>query len=161
MLMQKPFTVTQGDADAAAETTISTNIQPGITLVGWELVGVEFTLKPDLVKAWAAADADLTLQLTKRSLSASISRLVTYTDTDLVMSFNLGMIASGTSANLLVMETSFYHQLPPGVLIYSEYVYAQLISTSTGQANVAWGRMIYQTKNLTQGEALAIVASRP
>lgn len=161
MLMQKPFTVTQGGADTAAETTISTNIQPGITFIGWEVMGVEFTLKPDVVKAWAAVDADLTLQLTKRSLSGSISRLVTYTDTDLVMSFNLGVISSGTPANIVIMETSFYHELPPGVLIYSEYVYAQLISTSTGQTNVAWGRLIYQPKNLSQGEALAVVASRP
>lgn len=158
---QKPFTLTQGGADTAAEATLTTNIQPGITYDAWELQAIEVTLKPDILKAWAAADADLTIQFTKRSLSASISRIITYTDTDLIASINLAAIASGTAANLWLQATTFLYQLPSGVIIYSEYVYGQIISAGTGQTNVAWGRLLYQPVKLSQQEAFAVIASRP
>ncbi len=161
MLFQKPFTLTQGGADTAAETTIATLIQPGITMGAWQLEALEVTVKPDLVKTWAAADADFTIQFTKRSLSGSIARLVTYTDIDLVCSFNLAVILSGTAANLWVQPTTWYITLPPGILIYSENIYGQIISTATGATNVAWGRLLYSTVDLSVKEALAIVASRP
>lgn len=160
MNQQKAFSVTQGGADTAAEATISTNIQPGITFGAWELMGIEFTLKPDLVKAFAAADADVTLQLTKRSLAGNIARLVTYTDSDLLATWNLAVINSGTAANLALVETTFYLTIPPGTIIYSEYVYVQLISTATGQTLSAWGRLVYAPINLSQGEALAVIAAR-
>lgn len=161
MLMQKPFTLTQGGADSAVETTLNTTIQPGITLGAWQLRAVEFTIKPDLLKAWAAADADFTLQMTKRSLSGSIARIVTYSDQDLLMSLNQAVIASGTPANLAVQDATWYVNLPDGIVIYSEAIYLQLITTGTGQTNVVWGRLLYEAINLTQAEAFAIVASRP
>jgi len=159
--MQKPFTLTQGGADTSAETTLTTNIQPGITLDAWELDTVEVTVSPNLVKAWAAADADFTIQFTKRSLAGSISRIVTYTDTDLICSMNLAVILSGTAANLMIQPCTFFIQLPSGIIVYSEYIYGQIISTATGQTNVAWGRILYMPRKLSQSEAFAVIASRP
>lgn len=161
MIQQKAFTVTQGGADTAAETTIPTYIQPGITFDAWELKTIEFTLKPDLLKAWASADSDFTLQFTKRSLSASISRIVTYTDTDLISSINLAAILQGTAANYTLQASTWFVNLPSGILVYGENLYTQLISTGTGATNVVWGRILYEPKRLSQSEALAIVASRP
>lgn len=161
MIFQKAFTVTQGGADTAAETTIPTLIQPGITLDAWLLRAIEFTLKPDLLKTWASADSDFTLQFTKRSLSASLVRLVTYSDTDLIASVNLAAILQGTAANYQLHPATWFINLPDGVLVYGENLYAQLISTGTGATNVVWGRVLYETKRLSQSEALSIVASRP
>lgn len=162
MIQQKAFTLTQGGADTAAETTIPTLIQPGITFGAWELVGIEFTIKPDLLKAWVNnADQDFTIQFTKRSLSASVVRLVTYSDSDLVCTFNLAANLAGTAANLTIIETTFYQALPPGVIIYSENLYGQIISTATGQTNVAWGRIMYNPITLTAQQAMAVIASRP
>jgi hypothetical protein len=159
MIQQKAFTLTQGGADTAAETTIATLIQPGITFGAWELVGIEFTIKPDLLKAWADADSDLTIQFTKRS--GCTARVITYTDTDLITSFNLAIIKSGTSANLWIQETTFYMTMPPGLIVYSENIYGQIISTATGQTNVAWGRILYNPVTLTASQAMAVIASRP
>ena len=161
MITQKSFTLTQGGADTAAETTIATNIQPGITFGAWELLVMELTIKPDLLKAWASADADFTVQLTKRSLAGAIARLVTYSDTDLIATFNLAVNLAGTAANLQIMESTFFVQLPPGVIVYSENLYMQIISTATGQTNVAWGRLLYQPLTLKPAEAFSIIASRP
>lgn len=161
MITQKAFTLTQGGADTAAETTIATNIQPGITYGAWELLMVELTIKPDLVKAWASADSDFTVQLTKRSLSGSIARLITYTDTDLLATFNLAVNLAGTAANLQVLETTYYITMPPGVIVYSENLYMQIISAATGQTNIAWGRILYQPITLKPNEAFSIIASRP
>lgn len=161
MLMQKPFTLTQGGADTAVESSLQTTIQPGITLGAWQLRAVEFTLKPSLLKAWAAADADFTIQMTKRSLSGAIARIETYTDQDLLLSFNQAVIASGTPANILVRDATWYVNLPDGIVIYSEAIYLQLITTGTGQTNSVWGRLLYEPVTLTQAEAFAIVASRP
>lgn len=161
MIQQKAFTITQGGNDTAAETTISTLIQPGITFGAWELRGVELTIKPDLMKAWAAVDSDFTVQLTKRSLASLVHRLVSYADTDLLATFNLAINAGGTPATLLIADSTFYLTIPPGIVVYSEYVYAQLISTATGQANVVWGRLMYEPIVLTQAQALAVIASRP
>ncbi len=161
MITQKAFTLTQGGADTAAETTIATNIQPGITYGAWELVALELTIKPDLMKAWASADADFTVQLTKRSLSGSIVRLITYTDTDLIATFNLALNLAGTAANLAIYQTTFYIAMPPGVLVYSENLYMQIISTATGSTNIAWGRILYEPVTLKPAEAFTIIASRP
>jgi len=158
--MFKAFTCTQGGADTAAETTIATNLLPGTDLVAWRPEKVEFNIYPTLVKAWAASDSDFTLQITKRSLSGSIARIVTFTDQDLLFSWNLAIIASGTAANLWLQPTSFV--VPwAGDLIYAENVYAQIISTATGQTNILWGRIVYETEKLTQAQALALVAARP
>lgn len=162
MITQKSFTLTQGGADTAAETTIATNIQPGITFGAWELLVMELTIKPDLVKAWANdADQDFTVQLTKRSLASSIARIVTYADTDLIATFNLAVNLAGTAANLQILETTYFIQMPPGVIVYSENLYMQIISTATGQTNVAWGRLLYQPVTLKPAEAFSIIASRP
>jgi len=159
--MQKAFTVTQGGADTAAETTIATNIQPGITYDAWELKTIELTLKPDLMKTWASADSDFTVQLTKRSLSGAIARIITYTDTDLIASVNMAGILQGTAAVYVLTATTWYVNLPAGVLVYSENLYVQCISTATGATNIVWGRILYDTKRLSSSEALAVVASRP
>lgn len=162
MIQQKAFTLTQGGADTAAETTIPTLIQPGITFGAWELVGIEFTIKPDLVKAWVNnADQDFTIQFTKRSLSGSIARIVTYSDTDLVCTFNMAANLAGTAANLQILETTFFMTLPPGIIVYSENLYGQIISTGTTQTNVAWGRILYNPVTLTAAQAMAVIASRP
>jgi len=161
MMTQKAFTLTQGGADTAAETTIATNIQPGITFSAWELAMIELTIKPDLLKAWASADADFTVQLTKRSLSGAIARIVTYTDTDLIATWNLAVNLAGTAANLQIVPATYFIALPPGVIVYSENLYMQIISTATGQTNVAWGRIMYEPIKLSQAEAFAIIASRP
>jgi hypothetical protein len=160
-IFQKPFTVTQGGADTAAETTLATNIQPGITYGGWALNAVEFTIKPDLLKAWTGADCDFTLQFTKRSLAASISRIITYADTDLILSMNMSGIATGTAANFLIQQSTFFYTFPPGLIVYSDSVYVQCISTGTGATNVVWGRILYDLITLTQAQAFAVVASRP
>lgn len=160
MIAQKPFTLTQGGADTGVEVAIPTNIQPGITLVGWGIAAVELNLAPNLVKSWAGADGDITLQLTKRSISP-VARLVTYADTDLLESFNMALIAVGTVANFNTQVCTFILELPPGVICYSENLYIQLISTGTGVVNNAWGRILYEPVTLSQSEAFAIVASRP
>lgn len=161
MIQQKAFSVTQGGADTAAETTLTTNIQPGITLDAWNVRALEFTISPNLVKSWASADADFTVQLTKRSLTGSIARIVTFTDTDLIASFNLAGILQGTAANYLLVPTTYLWQFVVETIVYSENLYVQAISTATGQTNVVWGRVMYDIKKLTQSEALAVVASRP
>lgn len=160
-VFQKPFTVTQGGADTAAESTLATNIQPGITYGAWELEAVEFTLKPDLVKTWTGVDMDLTLQITKRSLAASIVRLVSYADTDLVTSISIAGIATGTAANFLIQPATFFVNFPPGIIVYSDSIYVQLISAATGATNVCWGRILYQLITLSQSQAFAVVESRP
>ena len=159
--MMKAFTVTQGGADTAAETTIPTLIQPGITYGAWLLKAVEVTISPNLLKAWAAADIDWTLQLTKRSLSASIVRLVTYSDTDLIASINIASIMSGTAATAQLVEATRVYVMPPGVIVYGENLYAQQISASTGQTNICWGRIMYEVVTLTAAQAMAVIASRP
>ena len=162
MIQQKAFTLTQGGADTAAETTIPTLIQPGITFGAWELVGIEFTIKPDLVKAWVNnADQDFTIQFTKRSLAGSIARLITYTDNDLVCTFNMAANLAGTAANLSFLETTIFMTLPPGIIVYCENLYGQIISTGTTQTNVAWGRILYNPITLTAQQAMAVIASRP
>ena len=160
-MLQKAFTLTQGGADTAAETTIATGLVPGVDMAAWALRQIEFTIKPDLVKAWAAADSDFTIQLTKRSLSGSISRIVTYTDQDLIESWNMAIILSGTAANLWLQQTTFIMTLPVDTYIYAENIYAQIISTSTGQTNVAWGRILYDVVKLSNAEAIALLAARP
>jgi hypothetical protein len=159
--MMKAFTVTQGGADTAAETTIPTLIQPGITFGAWLLKAVEVTISPNLLKAWAAADMDWTLQLTKRSLASSITRLVTYADTDLIASINLASIMTGTAATAQLVDATRVYTMPPGVIVYSENLYVQQISTGTGATNIAWGRILYEVINLTASQAMAVIASRP
>ncbi len=161
MDMMKAFTVTQGGADTAAETTIPTLIQPGITFGAWLLKAVEVTISPNLLKAWAAADMDWTLQLTKRSLASSITRLVTYADTDLIASINLASIMTGTAATAQLVDATRVYTMPPGVIVYSENLYVQQISTGTGATNIAWGRILYEVINLTASQAMAVIASRP
>lgn len=161
MIFQKPFTITQGAPDNAAESTLATNIQPGVTFGAWRPTYIEFTIAPNLMKVWAATDADMTIQFTKRSLASSIARIVTYSDTDLIESISLAAIASGAAANLAVVDSTYFVTLPPGLTIYSENIYAQLISAGTGIANIVWGRILYDLVTLSQAEALAIVASRP
>lgn len=161
MLLQKPFSVTQGGADTAAESTLATNIQPGVTFGAWKPTYIEFTIAPNLMKAWAAADADMTIQFTKRSLTGAIARIVTYTDTDLITSISLAAIVSGTAANLQLVDATYFVALPAGLTIYSENIYVQVISAGTGQTNIVWGRILYDLVTLTQAEALAVVASRP
>lgn len=160
-MLQKAFTITQGGADTAAETTIATNIQPGITFGAWELNAIEFTISPNLLKAWANADSDFTFQMTKRSLSGSIVRLVTYTDTDLIASYSLAMAAQGTPATWVITPATYLIQLPPGVIVYGENLYVQAISTATGQTNIVWGRLHYDSVTLTPAQAMAVIASRP
>jgi len=157
----KAFTITQGGNDTAAETTIPTLIQPGITYGAWELLALEITVKPDLMKAWAAADMDFTVQLTKRSLSASIVRLVTYTDTDLIASINWASIMTGTAATAALYDATRIYAMPPGVIVYGENLYIQAISTGTAQTNIVWGRILYQPITLTAAQAMAVIASRP
>lgn len=161
MIQQKAFVNTQGGADTAAETTIATLIQPGITYGAWELVGLEFTMRPTLVKAWAAADADYTLQLTKRSLTGAIVNLFTYADTDLIATWSMAAVLSGTAANLAFVDTTRYLQLPPGVIVYSENLYLHVITTGTGQTNITWGRILYNPITLTPAQAMSVIASRP
>jgi len=160
-MYQKPFTLTQGGADTAAETTIATGLLPGVDMSAWVLKAIQFTVSPNLVKAWAAADIDFTIQLTKRSLASSIVRLVTFTDQDLLYTWNAAAILSGTAANLAVMETSRSIDFPVETLVYAENLYMQIISASTGQTNIAWGRLLYDLKKLSNAEALTLVASRP
>lgn len=161
MMLQKPFTVTQGGADTAAESTLATNIQPGVTFGAWRPSFIEFNISPNLLKAWAAADADMTIQFTKRSLTGAIARIVTYADTDLIASISIAAIASGTAANLTLVDATYFVALPPGMTIYSENIYVQVISAGTGQTNIVWGRILYELVTLSQAEALAVVASRP
>ena len=161
MILQKPFSVTQGGADTATETILATNIQPGVTFGAWRPSYIEFTIAPNLLKAWAAADADMTIQFTKRSLAGAIARIVTYTDTDLIASVSLAAIVSGTAANLTLADATHFVVLPPGLTIYSENIYVQVISAGTGQTNIVWGRILYELVTLSQAEALAVVASRP
>lgn len=162
MILQKPFSVTQSSgADAATESILATNIQPGVTFGAWRPTYIEFTIAPNLLKAWAAADADMTIQFTKRSLAGAIARIVTYADTDLIASISLAAVASGTAANLAIVDATYFVALPPGLTIYSENIYVQVISTGTGQANIVWGRILYDLVTLSQAEALAVVASRP
>jgi hypothetical protein len=156
----KAFTCTQGGADTAAETTIATGLVPGYDMVAWKPSMVEFTIYPTLVKAWAAADADFSLQMTKRSLAGSIARIVTFNDADLLLSWNLAVIASGTAANLWLQPTTFI--VPwAGDLIYAENLYAQIISTATGATNILWGRIKYDIQKLSNSEAVALLAARP
>lgn len=156
--MMKAFTVTQGGADTAAETTIPTLIQPGITFGAWNLLAVEFTISPNLLKAWAAADMDFTLQLTKRS---GTTRIVTYTDTDLIASISMASIMTGTAATAQLVEATRVYTMPPGTIIYGENLYAQVISTGTGATNIVWGRILYEPVTLTASQAMAVIASRP
>jgi hypothetical protein len=159
--MMKAFTVTQGGADTAAETTIPTLIQPGITYGAWLIKAVEVTISPNLLKTWAAADLDWTLQLTKRSLAGSITRMVTYSDTDLIASINLASIMTGTAATAQLVDATRVYTMPPGVIVYGENLYAQQISTGTGATNIAWGRILYEVITLTASQAMAVIASRP
>jgi len=161
MDMMKAFTVTQGGADTATETTIPTLIQPGITYGAWLLKAIEVTIAPNLMKTWAAADMDWTLQLTKRSLSGSIVRLVTYSDTDLIASINIASIMTGTAATAQLVEATRVYTMPPGVVVYGENLYAQQISTGTAATNICWGRILYETITLTAQQAMAVIASRP
>lgn len=160
-IFQKPFTVTQGGADTAAETTLATNIQPGITFGAWELLAIEFNISPNLLKTWTGADMDFTIQFTKRSLASSIVRLVNYADTDLIESYSMSGLAVGTAASFITQPATFFVNLPPGILVYSDSVYVQLISTGSGATNVVWGRILYDLVTLTQQQAFAVVASRP
>lgn len=157
----KAFTITQGGADTAAETTIPTGIQPGITYDAWGLRALEFTIKPDLMKAWASADTDFTVQLTKRSLASSISRIITYTDTDLIASINMAGILSGTAANYQIYDATRFFMFPDGVIVYGENLYIQCISAGSGATNIVWGRILYEPTKLTPAQAMAVVASRP
>jgi len=157
----KAFTITQGGADTAAETTIPTLIQPGITFDAWALRAIEFTISPNLMKAWASADSDFTIQLTKRSLASGIARIVTYTDTDLIASINLAAILQGTAANYEIYDATRFFVFPEGVLIYGENLYIQCISTGTGATNIVWGRILYEPQKLTAAQAMAVIASRP
>ncbi len=155
----KAFTVTQGGADTAAETTIPTLIQPGITFGAWSLLAVEFTISPNLLKTWAAADMDFTLQLTKRS--GCTARIVTYTDTDLIASISMASIMSGTAATAQLVDATRVYTMPPGTIVYGENLYAQAISTGTGATNIVWGRIMYEPVTLTASQAMAVIASRP
>lgn len=154
------FTLTQGGADTSGEVTIATGLLPGLDLSAWELVALEAHVSATLVKAWAAADAHVIVQVTKRSLSAGYSTL-TYADTDLISQYQMAAIASGTAANLQVIPTSVFLEFAPGTLLYSTAIYLQLMSAGTGQSNNVHGRILYRPRKLTQNEALAIVASRP
>ncbi len=160
-MLFKPFTCTQGGADTAVETTIATGLLPGVDLVAWALKGIEFNISPNLLKAWAAADSDFTLQCTKRSLSGSVVRVVTFADQDLIASWSLAHIASGTAANMQLLIATYVMPFSFEQLLYAENLYVQAISTGTGQTNVVWGRLFYETQRLTNAEALALVASRP
>lgn len=157
----KAFTITQGGADTAAETTLATGIQPGITYDAWQLRALEFTISPNLMKGWASADSDFTIQLTKRSLAASIARIVTYTDTDLIATVNMCAILQGTAANYDLFDATRVYQFSDGVIVYGENLYIQCISTGTGATNIVWGRIMYEPVKLTPSQAMAIIASRP
>ena len=156
----KAFRVVQGGADTAAETEILTGILPGVDFSAWRVLAYEFNLPPDVVKSWAAADSDLTVQITKRSLTGAIARIETYADQDLVTSFNMAMVAQGTSANWREVITTFLVELPVPLLLYSDSLFVQLISTATGQTNEVWGRVIYEVATITKDTAFAILASR-
>lgn len=157
----KSFVSTQSGNDTAAEVEVGTNLTPGIDLAAWSLKAVEFTIKPSLMKAWANADSDFTLQITKRSMSGAIARLETFADQDLVFAYSLAMSAQGTPASWGISPASFLVELPVHQMIYSESLFVQGITTGTGQTNVVWGRLIYDIVALTKDQAFALLASRP
>lgn len=157
----KSFAVTQGGNDAAAETTIPTGIQPGVTMDAWELRSVEYTISPTLMKAWVGSgDAEFVLQLTKRAISP-IARLTNYSDTDLIAQDCKALLAVGTVASAFITDCTFLMKMSPGIIVYGENLYIQVISAGSGAANQVYGRITYELKKLTQAQALAVVASRP
>jgi hypothetical protein len=160
LLYSQPFTLTQGGADTSGEVTMQTGLLPGIDLAAWELVGLEYHLSSVLVKTWAAADANLIVQLTKRSLAAGYSTL-TYADNDLVTQHQWAAMLTGAGTSMQVFPTTYFIELPPGALIYAPAIYLQLMSVGTGAANSIHGRVLYTPRKLTTNEAFAIVASRP
>lgn len=155
-----PFTVTQGGADTSAEATIATGLLPGIDMTAWEAVQLEVHLSALLAKTWAASDANVIIQMTKRSLAAAYSTL-TYADSDLLLQYQLAAMLTGAGTSMQVFPTSFFIELPPGVLIYTTAIYLQIMSVGTGAANNMHGRLLYTPRKLTTNEAFAIVASRP
>lgn len=156
----KSFAVTQSGADTGTETTIPTGIQPGVTLDAWELMSVEYTISPTLMKAWAGADMEFVLQMTKRSISP-VARLTNYSDTDLIAQDSKVLIAVGTVACVVFADCTFLMKMSPGVIVYGENLYIQAISVGSGAANQVYGRITYELKKLTQAQALAVIASRP
>lgn len=156
------FKVTQGGADTAAQASIATMIQPGVSMVGWKLRELLVCLSPDLVKTWGSGgviDLDLTIQVTKRSLASSIARITDYGDDDLIMTFDLAGIALGTPGNMLIQQCSFKLPFPDDYILYAPYLYIQLITAGTSAANIVWGQVRYDTVKLSQKEAFQAIAS--
>lgn len=150
------FDVTQGGADTAAEQTLSTPLAPGTDLGAWLVHSFEVHYDPTLVKSWSA-DADLSVQLTARSLSGSITRL-DFDDGDLIARTDLAL--SLTTSGSFIFNCRDIVEVNPGSVVYDDEIFVQVISTGTGATNRAFGRLVYYSATLTQDEALAIVAVR-
>lgn len=151
------FTLTQGGADTAAQEAIPTFIIPGSSAFGWKLERVEVTLAPDTLAGMASADSAITIQLTKRSLAGSVTRIEDYADDDLLASINFSIVAAGAPATLGVIRSDVSYDFYDGRILYAPYLYVQLISDSTGLTLESFGRVHYTVTKLSTTQQLALL----
>lgn len=146
-------TLTQGGADAFAQTTIATALSGQtktaylLREICWEFTGVF---------GFHRADAsEISLSLTRKSFAAMPTLLEKAIISKWKRTF--GYATSGFAAGDTVIRVPFDADEAP--IIVEDPIYAQIDSTATTEVNVVVVRLGYQLVNISEVDRLTLVAN--
>ncbi len=142
--------VTQGGADAFAQTSESTGIDPSGGK-GWMLkrVEVQFPIAGNM--QGLSADAALHWALTRDS-KAALSDL---DDSDTI--FAGGFSASLTTSGQIMVPNVYVHEFEDGIMVVEPTIYCHLDGTATGLTLTANFRLYYEEVKLAEVDILRML----
>jgi len=145
----KTVTVTEGGADAFAETPIVTEISAADGMI-WKVLGLEIAFDPAQLSG-VSADGSIQWQLTRDTKNA----ISNYADPDVVM--RGGLAWALTTSGMILMPVD-QRWVPVGDCIFAEpTIYVALDSTATGAALVITARIYYELVKATELEILRML----
>lgn len=145
------ITLTQGSADAFVQGTEPTGIDPAHG-IGWELTRIELFFANTVTLEALSADNSVAWSLTRDSETAVMS----LDDADCLHAN--GFAVPLTTSGEVFVPRLYVWTPPPGLVIVSPNLYAQLDSTGTGLTLVATMRVYYESVKLSELEVLRMLS---
>lgn len=150
-LQFKTIELVQGMADAFVEGNVATLIDPSRG-IGWAIRFIEVAFATAL--SGVSADADIFWSLSRQSKGSTTD----YGDDDVILADGVA-VSLTTSGQMLIPQLHRY-EVPDGVLVVQDVLYAQLDSTASGLASTAYVRVWYEEVKLGELEILRVLAEQ-
>ena len=149
MLQYLCATATQGSADAYAETAVSTGLS-NVVKTAMRIRSIEWFLP-----ALPSADSDISVAL-KRKTGSSVA----FSNVAVIagLSKKVELTTSGSPVYEQFPNVQYYER-DMDLLIVEETLYFQIDSTTTSAANVAYLRIGFEYRTVTENERLQILAA--